>query len=276
MLELRRRARRIPVALGHHLRPSFLVIGAQKAGTTSLARYLEEHPGVRRPAVKEIAYFNVDARYRKGPGFYHSHFPLPLQVPRGTLTFEATPDYLPDPRCPDRVHAYDPDMKLIVMLRDPVDRAYSAWNMFRRFQDYARFAHLGDDRTFDRAVTDELARMERGVLDPEPGGPNHLRYGLYARQLRRWLERFGQDRLLILESRDLKRDHQGTLNRVARFVSLPVIDWPKSEESSFNVGEYQERMTDAMRERLRELYAPHDEELGQLLGAPPSWRASKR
>src|SRR5919204_149042 len=150
--------------------PDFLVIGAQRCGTTSLYRYLEKHPNVigASPS-KGVHYFDMNAE--RSLRWYRAHFPTERrrrQAGSGAVTGEASPYYLFHPRGPDRVRAAVPDARLIAMLRDPVDRAYSQYQ-----QEYAR--GFEDAETFERALELEPARLagerERMLADPEYESP---------------------------------------------------------------------------------------------------------
>src|SRR3954447_18625468 len=124
--ELQQRAGQLAVELRHSVRrptarwrmvPDFLIIGAQRAGTTSLFHYLQRHPSVMQSSIKEVHYF--DGSYNRGRRWYLSHFPLRRATSGGRITGEATPYYLFHPTVPTRVAVDFPDVKLIAILRDP-------------------------------------------------------------------------------------------------------------------------------------------------------------
>ena len=188
------------------LRPTFLILGAQKAGTTSLHRYLTEHPAVLRASPKEVRYFSTN--YARGEGWYRAQFPLrsrrvASRVRAGAwpAVGEASPQYLFHPLAPQRVHAFDPALKLIAILRDPVDRAYSQYQMQLRWG----YEHS----TFEESLDREEAELE-GELAKLYGDPpvystlvNRISYvarGRYAEQLERWLALFPREQLLVLLS----------------------------------------------------------------------------
>ncbi|MGZ8918140.1 MAG: sulfotransferase family protein [Methylobacter sp.] len=108
--------------------PNFMIIGAQKAGTTALYEYLSRHPQIQPTKVKELHYFNCEARYKNGIEFYRSFFQLDTE---SKLLFDASPGYLNNANAPKRIYAHNPNVKIIILLRDPVERAYSAWNMYK-------------------------------------------------------------------------------------------------------------------------------------------------
>jgi hypothetical protein len=257
------------------LRPSFLVIGAQKAGTTALHGYLREHPAVFCPAWKELHYFSL--KYPLGERWYLSHFPLATsalatRVRRGAslAVGEATPAYLFDPRSPGRVQAFDPRMKLVVVLRDPVERAYSHYWMERETRD--------ETRSFEEAIAWEEAEvwpeLERWEDDPAYVSPlplfgrSYVARGFYADHLERWLTRFPRHQLHALTSDELLRHPASALSGVESFLGVP--EWQPLRYAPENVREYAP-MSPATRDHLREVFRPHDRRLEELLDLELPW-----
>jgi hypothetical protein len=274
--------------LGYHSRPSFLIIGTQKGGTVALRKYLARHQHIVPARKKEIGYFDQDVCYGRGDGWYHDHFPLPHRLGRHGVTFEATPEYLYYPKAAERIFSYDADLKLIVLLREPTERAFSAWNMFRTLRterpDSLRSIlpdcdpALRDSLTrmlagdafppFDRAVRDEIDALRAGSTALEPG---YVRRGLYHEQLRRYLARFDRDQLLILNSARLRDDPGSVLPEVVRFLGLPEYSRLPLDLSLLHVGRYEQQIPGETRAFLREFYEPHNEKLWGLLGRDFDW-----
>jgi hypothetical protein len=255
------------------LRPTFLVIGAQRSGTTSLNDYLAEHPAVLSAAVKEVQYFH--RYYEKGDRWYRSRFPLAVRaavVRRRTGVIpavgEASPDYLFDPRVPARVHAFDPRMKLIVVLRDPVDRAYSQWRMVTR--------HGHESLLFEDALDREEAELEgelERLLETDgyrdvPFRTSYVARGRYAEQLERWLALFPREQLLVLLTDELSTDPEGAMSRVARFLGIP--EW-HAESYRLRGVQGEAAMAPETRERLARTFEPHNRRLEELLGRELPW-----
>jgi len=277
--------------------PDFLIIGAQKAGTTSLSRLVSAHPQVVPARVKEVHYFtHPNLAGGAGMMWYRSHFPsVPylryLSWRRGcrALTFEATVSYMFHPQVPGRVRAALPGARLIAILRNPVDRAYSQYNM-----------NLGtrhESLTFEDAIAAEGDRtsreMEMAASDPRFcwGGSmiwhSYLSQGRYAEQLARWFGRFDRDRFLVLTTDELEADRQGVLDRVFGFLGLGPFDaggagaflgWndfrPRPSRATdpgrLNYGTYPEMNPDTRR-MLVDYFRPHNERLSQLLGRDFGW-----
>ena len=254
------------------LRPNYLVIGAQKGGTTSLHGYLAAHPAVLTASIKEVQYFNK--YYARGEDWYLAYFPL---AARGRLTRmrtgatpavgEASATYLFDPRTPERVHRFDPTMKLIVALRDPVDRAYSHYQMEHRWGREA----LPFEEALDREAAELDAELERVLADPTSESGLECSYvarGRYAEQLDRWLEYFPREQLLVVTSDELLDEPAAVMTRVAGFLSIP--EWHAPSYTLRGVREYS-TMPPATRERLAQIFEPHNRRLEELLGRELSW-----
>lgn len=146
------------------LLPNFIIIGAQKGGTSSMFSYLKQHPQLQLPDIKEIHFF--DNNYQKGSTWYKSHFPL--IIVKNKLTGEASPYYLFHPHVPQRVIQLCPKVKLIVMLRNPADRAYSHYMM----QNKRKIDPLP---TFEEAIDAEESRLRDETLRLGNEKPSNLK-----------------------------------------------------------------------------------------------------
>lgn len=255
-----------------HLTPSFMIIGAQKGGTTSLYNYLSKHPLIAASATKEIHFFDDDAVLLNGYEWYHRMFPLASEAPKGAVTFDSTPAYIYYPHCASRIHQYNPQMKLILILRDPVKRAYSGWNMFRNFKDSKMFVHLTEMRDFKTAVQDEIELMQNPQLARKNIEMSYVRRGFYAIALDEYYKYFSQDSLLITEHDELNTDPVGVLDKIVEFLGLPPTTWDEAMFKRYNVGRYEDN--EAAKDvfaTLGALYAPHNERLYAMLGRRFRW-----
>jgi len=177
-------------------KPAFLVVGAQRAGTTWLDRHLRAHPEVYLPLRrKEIHYF--DRFYDRGPEWYESFFPRGKEAARYRAIGEITPKYLFDRIAPERIRRDLPDVRLVAILRNPVDRAYSQYALAVR--------DAGERGTFEEFVRDN---------------PDVVGRGLYTRQLERYLGCFPRDRFLVLLFEEMMADAATTLRRIAKFLDI--------------------------------------------------------
>jgi len=208
--------------------PDFVILGAQKAGTTSLIRYLREHPDVLlEPGVGEVHFF--DNHWDKGELFYRSHFPRVAKMQkhqastgRTTVTGEKTPYYLFHPLVPERSAKIIPAAKLIAVLRNPAERAASHHKMnFNAGDEPLSFAEAIDAEP-DRIDT-ALEAIVTGRA-PASGGPanlySYVARGRYAEQLDRWLRYYPREQLLALRSEDLLAAPEPTYAKVLHFLDL--------------------------------------------------------
>src|SRR6202012_4626616 len=202
-------------------RVAFIVVGVQKGGTTALFDYLGEEPGLALSREKEVHFFDDEAMDWARPdyGAYHASFPVADGRARG----EATPIYLYWPHSLERIAAYNPAMKLIVMLRDPVQRAWSHWKM-----EYARGA---ETQPFAWCTREGRQRL----FDAEPWGFHrefsYVERGFYGEQMGRALELFPRDRILLVDSQTLRDDPAPTLARARAFLGLPTGPDPIPRET---------------------------------------------
>jgi Sulfotransferase domain len=254
--------------------PDFLVIGAQKAGTTALYAYLRWHPAVLGPSWKEVSFF--DRHYPRGEAWYRGHFPNQLRLRlakrrAGTspAVGEASPSYLFHPLAPRRALELVPDVRLIAILRNPVERAFSHYN---------HEVALGrEPLAFEEAIEAETERLEGEVerMLREPTYFSHawwnytyLGRGRYAEQLERWLEVFPRDRLLVLTTDELSKAPAATYGRTLDFLGLERHLLPSFPR--LNAREYG-RLPPATRRRLVSHFAEPNARLGELLGRDLGW-----
>jgi hypothetical protein len=248
--------------------PSALIIGAQRSGTSSLFNYLVRHPDVRAPVTKEVHYF--DLHFTKPVRWYRGRFPYRRGLRAGTLTLEASPYYLAHPLVPERAARLLPEVKLIALLRNPVDRALS------HYHHEVRGAR--ESLSFAEAIEREAERLageeERLGNDPEYYSFNHHRYsyttrGLYLQQLRRWMRHYPRAQLLVLQSEWLFRNPTAATAAVHDFLGLRPFRLPSYRP--FYEGHYERAMPEELRTKLVVYFAPHNRELFQWLGEHYDW-----
>jgi hypothetical protein len=264
----------LPRALtaGRRALPDFVILGAQRAGTTSLYEYLAAHPAVLPALVKEVHYFDEHAG--RPEAWYRAHFPLRAELARrGALTGEGSPYYLFQPDGPERLAAALPAARFLVLLRNPVDRAFSHYRMNVR----NRVERLG----FEEALAAEPRRLAAAAgLDPAAAllvrqRASYRARGRYAEQLARWRERVPPERLLVLQSEEFLRDTAGVMARVQDFLGLPShrpAEYPRYHDSAGS-GRTPARPAPETRARLLAEFAPHNERLFELLGEQWDWNA---
>ena len=234
-----------------------------RSGSTELYRFLAAHPRILPPLRKEVHYF--DFQYGKGRAWYLAHFPgihKRMAGRRRMVTFEASPYYMVHPLAPERIRAFNSDMKLIAILRDPVDRAFS---------HYHHEARRGvEPLTFEEAIAAELERLS-GAERLMKKAPHYYSYhhhhfsyldrGRYAHHLEPWLEHFPRKHLLVLRSEELFEDPAPVMNRVFAFLGLPAHRVQPGDGSRRSYASMQPEL----RERLRRYFARDQEKLERLL-----------
>jgi Sulfotransferase domain len=252
--------------------PHFLVIGAQKSGTSSMFSYLKQHPQIIRPIFKEPYFF--DRHYDRGLGWYGSNFPshgainrLNDRFGRPHLTFEATATYIFDEHVPARVARDIKARKFILLLRNPTERVISAYWHARR---------MGiETRSLADAVEADLRRYREDVsgeagngLSPKNSRPNYLRRGIYHEAVARWQSVFSADDLLVLQSEAMFENPSAVMTQVFQFLDLPQPDQIDFEPQ--NVGGYNDRDA-AVRDMLHDFYRPYNEKLNDISRTRLNW-----
>ncbi len=243
--------------------PDFLILGAQKAGTTALYAYLRWHPRITGPSFKEVSFF--DRHYVHGERWYRAHFP----PRRRRLVGEASPSYLFHPLAPERVARMLPNARLIALLRNPVDRAFSHYQHEVALGREPLSFEAALDREEER-MQGEVERMLRDVSYFSDAWWNYtyLARGRYAEQLERWFAAFPRGQLLVLLTDELAQDPGGTYRRVLSFLGVEPRDLP-SYPRIFE-REY-EQMAPETRVRLARSFEEPNRRLASLLGRELPW-----
>lgn len=200
---------------GLGLLPDYLIIGAQKGGTSSLQKYLVKHPKILSPSVKEVHYF--DNNFDKGLRWYKSFFPFIKK--RGQIFGEASPYYIYHPLVPERVKKFLPNIKIIVLLRNPVERAFSHYKM--------EVKNGNEKRSFEKALEWEENNInsykelvENGQKSFEHQHFSYLDRGRYFLQLKRWFNYFDKENFLIINSEDFFDNPQIEISNIFTFLGL--------------------------------------------------------
>jgi hypothetical protein len=259
--------------------PDFLVVGTKRGGTTSLFNYLMMHPGMLglfpRPRLqKSTDYFFKN--FAQGERWYRSNFHtqafrdrMAHQLGYAPRSGEASPYYVWDPRIARRAYDVNPDLKAIMLVRDPVERAFSHWQ--------ERAQNGVEPLSFEQALEAEEARtsgeLDRMLDDPLYYSQAHDWYtyrsrGLYLPQLENWTSVFPAEQLLVVCSEEMYADVQGTFDRVSTFVGLPTVKLPTTR--TFNASA-RLPMPEGARQELTDFYAPHVRLLSEHLGRPLPW-----
>ncbi len=256
--------------------PSFLIVGAQRSGTTSMHRTLSQHPAVLKAVLhKGVHYF--DLNYERGMSWYRGHFPLESTARRvkertgiPAQTLESSPYYMVHPLAPTRIAAELPGVKLLILLRDPVERAYSAHahELARGFETMPFEPALALEHERLQGETERLAAHPDAVSHAHQHNA-YLSRGQYVGYLEHLATIFGRDRLHVVDSQAFFSDPESSYDGVLRFLGLPNTGYPTFERHNARP---RAPMPDMLRRRLEEHFQPYDERLEEWLGRRPSWR----
>lgn len=201
--------------------PDFLIVGAQKAGTTSLFDYLNKHPQTDLSIIKEVHYFDIN--FNKSVNWYKSYFPK--KKSNYKITGEATPYYLYHPLVPMRVAKLLPQIKLIILLRDPINRAYSQYKMeVRKGRESLNNFIDAIDNEAERLHTEkEKIHSNPYYYSIEHQAHSYLDRGLYYVQVKRWLKYFNKKQILVINSESFFCDPKKELSKVYKFLGIDVV-----------------------------------------------------
>lgn len=265
----RRKRKSDEVVQGVRKRVSFLICGAQKAGTTALADYLRKHPDLFIPDRKELHYFDNEelSWSRRGifrrlnDGRYHWEF---RHAPSDALLGEATPIYMYWEEAPRRIWEYNPEMKIIVILRNPIERAYSHWAMEK--------SRGNEDLSFEEAIEQEQERC-REQTPLQHRIYSYVDRGFYSAQIRRLWHLFGKESVLTLKQEELRDTPNDCLIKVWKHLGVESTSKVGPLES--HLGYYERKMTRQTHKKLTARFKSEIEELESMLGWDcSSWKVS--
>lgn len=261
---------------GARMLPGFLIVGAQRCGTTSMYRTLAQHPALFKPLLhKGVHYF--DTSYERGLAWYRGHFPLQATAARvqrrlgvRPLAFESAPYYAFHPLAGQRIAADLPGVKLLMLVRDPVERAYSAHSheLGRGFET----------EPFERALELEEQRLageeQRIAADPAYRSHSHqhhayLARGRYIEQLERLEKLVGREAIHVVDSHEFFTDPERVHAEVLSFLGVPPVGGTVFERHN---ARRRAPLSNDLRRRLEEYFQPYDERLADWLGHVPFWR----
>ena len=248
-----------PFELEEQSIPSFLIIGVQKGGTTSLYEYLQQHPQVRSALTKEVHFF--DLNFAKGWEWYLEQLGQPLDGDAELVqrTGEASPYYVFHPLVPERVFRRAPNIKLILLLRDPVARSLSHYHHECRWQ----FESLPLEDALEQEEQRLSQELNHFARDPhyESYAYQHYSYikrSLYLEQIRAWARYFSPSQILIIQSEFFCKKPSLTLNCVSQFLELDKFDF--SPQVRHNAGHYPQAPS-GVKQRLAQIFSEPNREL---------------
>ena len=272
--------------LGRH-RPTALVIGGGKGGTTSLYHYLEQHPQVLSTKGKELDFFNGNLNYEKGLVHYHNQFRLKLPFSK-KVSFDISPGYLTAAKlAAPRIYKYNPNIKLIALFRNPIACAYSKWNMQKRYWaesktfwlDYRKDIWSADQlskaiprgpdfgRDFVQDILEDLKWMKEGKYPQFP----FIAPTCYFTHLQEYYKLFPCDHIRVFKSEAFFQDPARVLNEIESYVGISPHDWSQTDFDPVNVGNYEDEISPEARKLLMEIFEPEVRSLEALTKINFAW-----
>ncbi|MDX1774896.1 sulfotransferase domain-containing protein [Oceanihabitans sediminis] len=261
-----------------------MIIGVQKGGTTSLHKYLLQHPNILGPKEKELHFF--DSCKRESIMEYHKNFPFKLISNK--VTFESTPRYLYYPNTAEKLLKYNSDLKFIIVLRDPVKRAYSAWNMYMQMLENPRMRHffLENEKkcakeqfyTFfiKNNITSfyEWVQFEIDLTQNELSEiiePSIVRRGYYKSQIKHYFNYFERSQFHFVDSTELLKNTSKELEEICSFLEIKKIDYCELNLDVSHKREYKKSLDVLSKKLLEDHYKVKNKGLEELIGKKMSW-----
>ena len=257
------------------LLPDFIIIGYHKCGTTSLYDYLCQHPNIGKASRKEIHYF--DLAYARGTGWYKTYFPtifskqkIEWKTKQKFLTGEASPLYVIHPFAAERIHKLIPNVKIIILLRNPTDRAYSHFQHAKiAKQEFSTFEEcLSDDNKRWNILNNRLKNDEIHDYNVKHVQMPYKSFGKYIDHIKHWYEIFHKEQILILKLDDLENNLNDTLKKTFEFLEIPYFKIKDKEKK--NVRNY-DKMNFNSRISLTNYYSSYIEKLEKFTNLNFKW-----
>ena len=253
--------------------PHFLIIGTSKAGKHSVLSYLNQHPDIKAGTKHDVGVYYFDTTFEyKSLSWYKSHFPSKFS--KFKIIGEASGTYLNHPLAPQRIKKTLPQAKLINFFRNPVDRAYSAYNHSSKYG--------WEHSSFDVAIESEIERInimndnpESIINNMEPVNHlqfSYLRHGHYGSNLENWFNHFKKNQFMHFSTEDLDQNYDEIMNSLFVFFNLSEINVKKEDRKNVGVGKgTYPPMNEKTRDFLIDYYKPHNEKLYNLIGEKFDW-----
>ena len=251
--------------------PDFLVIGAKRCGTTSLYQHLPEHPCISKSPYDNMGFFNDN--FHLGVNWYKSFFPTTFTRKKikskfgNFLAFDVTTKYMEEESTANNVYQTKPNMKIIIILRNPVDRAYSQYHLSVR--------QTAERRSFEDVVEENMNRLNKESHEHYEIKPrfsakedNYLKKGLYALQLRYWLKIFPRENILTVSTEEFESNQQIIYNKIFEFLNISKFEVKNTKK--MEKGNYQPIKSET-RNLLLDYFRPHNHELFELINMEFDW-----
>lgn len=247
--------------------PDFIIIGAKRCGTTTLYENLAEHPCIEKSSHDNIGFFNDN--FHLGINWYKSHFVTinkknEIMKKFGKFaTYDVTTSYIRNPELAIKIKTKIPNSKIIAILRNPVDRAFSEYNENKK--------NKSNIDSFEKIVIEELneySKISNNEINLIIKKLNLVGKGLYQKQLKKWFEVFSKESILILSTEEFENKPDITYSKIFHFLELP--EYQVKNTKKFNKNSYP-KMDDKIRKKLEEFFEPHNHDLFNLINQNFDW-----
>jgi len=241
----------------------FIIVGFAKSGTSSLYQYLKQHPNISTSWTKEPHFFSYG--YSKGINYYSKNF----RFHKNSMHFEASTDYIVYPEVFKRIKKYNPKMKFLICLRNPVEQVYSSYNdMKQNGTELNSFESVISNENFRKTVHLERIKNKKYTNQKLPIHPPLLYFAEYFTHIKSAFESFGRQNFFFIDSRELNNDPNNVIKKILDFLGLEKIE---IQPEKFNVKEYDQKMLPETRAKLSEYFAPYNKKLESLLNQKFDW-----
>jgi len=253
------------ITASNRVLPNFIIAGTVRSGTTSLYYNICEHPSVLPADYDEIGFF--DSNYHLGINWYRSMFPTQKHMNEikektgNSITGEDTPFYFWKKEAAERILNDLTNTKIIIIFRNPVDRAYSNYKLGVRFDS--------ENLTFENAIEEEIEFLEKNTFrESIERKRSYLTKGLYYNQIKIWFDIFPRKQIHILSTEEMQKDPQKSLSKIYKFLDISEYTIKNPQKRKFV--KY-EKMNDETRKKLLEFYKPHNEKFFQVIEKKFDW-----
>ena len=247
--------------------PDFLVIGGKRCGTTTLFEFLRQHQMIAEPVIDHMGFF--DDNYSIGINYYKSFFPIKTEETAKKLDYDVTTSYLTSPFVAERVAKEIPNVKIIVLLRNPTSRAWSDYNASQKkdaseeeFQTYI-YDYLQELEASD--FEEKVSKNDYNMSEPFS---NFIKKGLYAVYLKKWLKLFPRKNFLFISTESFSKDENKVFKQIFDFLGLSNFEIHKLQRMS--KGNY-EKLNPKIKNKLDLFFASHNDELFKLINEKYDW-----
>ncbi len=247
--------------------PDFLVIGGKRCGTTTLFEFLRQHQMIAEPVIDHMGFF--DDNYSIGINYYKSFFPIKTEETAKKLDYDVTTSYLTSPFVAERVAKEIPNVKIIVLLRNPTSRAWSDYNASQKkdaseeeFQTYI------DDELQELEASDFEEKVSKNDYNMSEPFSNFIKKGLYSVYLKKWLKLFPRKNFLFISTESFSNDENKVFKQIFDFLGLSNFEIHKLQRMS--KGNY-EKLNPKIKNKLDLFFAPHNDELFKLINEKYDW-----